>query len=62
MFILGGVLIARPTILGSRAIERGFEAGTLELAQQAGRPLLVALAVAAFVKETHPKARSHRGE
>jgi len=63
MFILGGVLIARPAVLGSRAIERGIEAGTLELAQRAGRPLLVALAVAlavaALMKETHPKSRSH---
>jgi MFS family permease len=63
MFIVGGVLIARPAALGSRAIERGIEAGTLELAQHAGRPLLVALvlalAVAALMKETHPKSRSH---
>lgn len=43
MFILGGVLIARPAVLGSRAIERSIEGGTLELAQHAGRPLLVAL-------------------
>lgn len=63
MFIVGGVLIARPAVLGSHAIERGVEAGTLELAQRAGRPLLVALVIAfvaaALMKETHPKARAH---
>jgi len=61
MFILGGVLIARPGVLGSRALERGVEAGTLELAQYAGRPLVialvVALALALYMKETYPKAR-----
>lgn len=65
MFIFGGVLIARPAILGSRAIERGFELGTLELAQHAGRPLLVALAVAiaiaALMKETYPRSSSPSG-
>jgi hypothetical protein len=49
-------------VLGSRAIERGIEVATLELAQAAGRPLLIALAVApvfAFVmKETYPKGRA----
>ena len=62
MFILGGVLIARPGVLGSRAIERGLEAATLELAQAAGRPLLIALIVAlvlAFLmKETYPKVHT----
>jgi MFS family permease len=58
MFILGGVLIARPGVLGSRALERGVEAGTLELAQAAGRPLVIALvlALALYMKETYPKA------
>jgi MFS family permease len=62
MFIVGGVLIARPGVLGSRAIERGIEPGTLELAQASGRPVLVALAVAlviAFVlRETYPGSRT----
>ena len=61
MFILGGVLIARPGVLGSRAIERGIEPGTLELAQAAGRPLLIALAlavaIAMFMKETYPRSQ-----
>jgi predicted MFS family arabinose efflux permease len=61
MFILGGVLIARPGVLGSRALEGGLEPGTLELAQYAGRPLVVALVLALvlalFMKETYPKAR-----
>lgn len=62
MFILGGALIARPGVLGSRAIELGVEPGSLALAQAAGRPLLVALAVALVIaflmKETYPKAEA----
>jgi hypothetical protein len=62
MFIVGGALIARPGVLGSRAIERGIEVGTLELAQIAGRPLTIALAVALVIalimKETYPKSKA----
>jgi hypothetical protein len=49
MFIVGGALIARAGVLGSRAIERGIEPGTLELAQVAERPLIVALAMALVI-------------
>jgi MFS family permease len=62
MFIVGGVLIARPGVLGSRAIEAGIQPGTLELAQIAARPLMLGLAVALVIalvmKETYPHARS----
>jgi MFS family permease len=62
MFLIGGALIARPGVLGSRAIERGIEAGTLELAQVAGRPLIVALAVALVIavimRETYPRSKA----
>jgi MFS family permease len=58
MFIVGGVLIARPGVLGSRAIESGVEAGTLELAQIAARPLVMGLVLAVLLafamKETYP--------
>jgi MFS family permease len=61
MFIVGGVLIARPGVLGSRAIERGVEVGTLELAQIAGRPLVMGLVLAVVLAlvmaETYPGSR-----
>ena len=62
MFIVGGVLIARPGVLGSRAIEQGVETtGTLALSQVAGRSLVLgrvfATVLACVMKETHPKAQ-----
>jgi hypothetical protein len=58
MFILGGILISRPGVRIGLGLEQGVEAGTLEAAQFAGWPLLVALivalAVAAVMRETYP--------
>ena len=60
MFIVGGIMMARPGVRIDRAIERGMDPGSLDLAQYAGLPFIVALAVAivlAFVmRETHPGA------
>lgn len=62
MFILAGVLIARPGALGSRALEAGIQPGTLELAQVSGRPLILAavtaLVIAHFMRETYPRSRT----
>ena len=56
--------MSQEIIEGIRTIERekGIEAGTLELARAASRPLVAALAVALlvamFMKETEPQRRS----
>lgn len=58
MFILGGVLISRPGVRIGMGIEQGIEQGSLAMAQFAGLPLMVALALALviviFMKETYP--------
>jgi MFS family permease len=58
MFIVGGIMIARPGVRVDRAIELGIEKGSMDLAQYAALPLIVALAVALVValatKETYP--------
>jgi MFS family permease len=60
MFILGGILISRPGVRIGMGLEQGIQAGTLEAAQFAGRPLVIALAasvvLAVIMKETYPKA------
>jgi len=60
MFILGGILISRPGVRIGMGLEQGIPAGTLEAAQFAGRPLVIALAIsvilAVMMKETYPKA------
>lgn len=62
MFILGGILISRPGVRIGMGLEQGIAAGTLEAAQYAGRPLVIALVLslvlAAVMKETYPKGRS----
>jgi MFS family permease len=59
MFIVGGIMISRPGMRIGAGIEAGLEPKSLELAQYASVPLLVALALAvvlSFVmKETYPK-------
>jgi MFS family permease len=60
MFIVGGIMIARPGVRVDRAIEMGMEKGSMDLAQYAALPLVVALAIALVLslamRETHPNA------
>ena len=60
MFIFGGVLISRPGVRIGLGLEAGIEPGSLDLAQYAGRPLVIALVVALlvalFMRETYPSA------
>jgi MFS family permease len=59
MFIAGGILISRPGTRIGWGIEAGIEPKSLDLAQYASLPLIVALVVALVVsflmKETYPK-------
>jgi len=59
MFIMGGVLISRPGVRIGLGLDAGIEPKSLDLAQYAGRPLLIALVIAivlaAIMKETYPK-------
>jgi len=60
MFILGGVLISRPGVRIGMGIEAGYTPKSLDLAQYASLPLIIACALAivlAFVmRETYPRA------
>jgi cyanate permease len=60
MFILGGIMISRPGVKIGLGIESGLEPKSLELAQYASWPLILALGVAVLLsvvmKETYPKA------
>ena len=62
MFIFGGVLISRPGVRIGLGLEAGIEPRSLDLAQYAGRPLIIALVVALVVallmKETYPADRA----
>jgi hypothetical protein len=62
MFIVGGIMIQRPGVRVGAGIESGLEPGTLELAQHAGRPLmlaiLIALGIALVMRETFPKQQA----
>jgi hypothetical protein len=59
MFIVGGIMISRPGMRIGLGIEAGIEPKSLELAQYAARPLmlalLVALAIAFLMRETYPR-------
>lgn len=59
MFIVGGILISRPGVRIGLGLEAGIEPRSLELAQYAGRPLLLALVLAIvlaiLMKETYPR-------
>ena len=59
MFIVGGIMIQRPGVRVGWGIDEGLERGTLELAQYAGWPLmlaiLIALGLALMIRETYPK-------
>jgi MFS family permease len=64
MFIFGGILISRPGARIGLGLEAGYEPKSLDIAQYASLPLIVALVVAlvlAFVmKETYPpRAAGH---
>ncbi len=58
MFIFGGLLIARPGIRIDRALELGFEPGSMDLAQYAALPLVAAISLglilALAIRETYP--------
>jgi sugar phosphate permease len=59
MFLVSGLLIARPGEIAARLIESGAPAA-MEIAQMALRPLalglVVALVLAAVIRESHPKS------
>jgi sugar phosphate permease len=58
MFILGGIMISRPGLRIGLGLEEGLEPASIELAQFASRPLIlavsIALVIALFMRETHP--------
>jgi hypothetical protein len=58
MFVVGGIMISRPGVRIGLGLDAGVQPRTLELAQYAGRPLLlglcVALAIALVMRETYP--------
>jgi MFS family permease len=59
MFILGGIMIQRPGVRFGWGTEAGLDTGSLELAQYAGWPLMLALilalALAFAIRETYPR-------
>ena len=61
MFILGGIMISRPGVRIGLGLHEGVPPGSLEMAQFAGRPLLVAICTAFVIslvmQETHPKRK-----
>jgi Amidohydrolase family/Major Facilitator Superfamily len=60
MFIFGGIMISRPGVRIGWGLEAGLEPKSLELAQYASLPLIVALVVAValafYMKETYPRS------
>ncbi|UTA53324.1 MFS transporter [Lysobacter soli] len=60
MFIVGGLMISRPGLRAGLALEAGLDPSSLQMAQFAGRPLLlgicVAFVIAMLMRETHPTA------
>ena len=59
MFIVGGIMISRPGVRIGWGLEAGIEPKSLELAQYASLPLLLALvfalALSFYMKETYPR-------
>jgi MFS family permease len=59
MFIVGGIMISRPGVRIGLGIEAGIEPKSLELAQYAAWPLMlaivVALVIALVLRETYPR-------
>ena len=62
MFILGGVLISRPGFRIGVGLDQGMEPASIEIAQFASVPLIVAAAgallIALLMKETYPRSGS----
>jgi fucose permease len=62
MFIVGGIMISRPGVRIGLGIQEGIDPRSLELAQHAGRPLLIGLClafvIALLMRETYPKPPS----
>jgi hypothetical protein len=60
MFIVGGIMISRPGVRIGLGIDAGIEPKSLEIAQYASLPLLVALVIAValsfYMKETYPRS------
>ena len=60
MFIFGGILISRPGVRIGWGLSEGIEPKSLELAQYASLPLMIALVLAlvlsVIMKETYPKS------
>jgi uncharacterized protein YacL len=58
MFIVGGIMIARPGARIGRAVELGIAKGSMDMVQFAAVPLLIALAIALVfslaMRETYP--------
>jgi MFS family permease len=58
MFIVGGIMIARPGVRIGRAVEAGIAKGSMDMVQYAAVPLMVALAIALVLsfamRETFP--------
>ena len=59
MFILGGILISRPGFRIGVGLEQGIEPRSLELAQYATVPLIIAgvlaVVLAVIMRETYPR-------
>ena len=64
MFIIGGIMISRPGLRAGMGLAEGLTPASLELAQFASRPLVLAIIasfmIALFMRETHP-GRPSRG-
>ena len=62
MFIIGGVLIARPGVRIALGLEQGIEPASLALAQYAAVPsigaLVISVVLAAVMRETYPAANA----
>jgi len=62
MFIIGGVLMARPGVRIALGLEQGIEPASLALAQYAALPgiaaLIIAVVLSAVMKETYPPAQT----
>jgi sulfite exporter TauE/SafE len=60
MFIVGGIMISRPGARIGLGLEQGIEAKSLDLAQYASWPLIIALIASVIIsfvmKETYPKS------
>jgi MFS family permease len=62
MFLVGGIMISRPGVRIGLGIEEGVAPGSLEMAQFAGRPMLIgvclAFVIALLMRETYPRKPS----